>query len=86
MAFELNRLGHDFTFRGLKGMELSCTYSPEIVKDYIWRPLQVAMIGKDSTTKLTTQDIDDIFLILGKWFAEQGVIIDFPSAETISLK
>ncbi len=83
MAFELNRLGHDFTFKGLKDMELSCIYTPEIVKDYIWRPLQVAMIGKKSTTKLTTSDINAIFEVLSRWFAEKEVVIEFPNIETL---
>lgn len=83
MAFELNRIGKEFTYNGVKGMEISTTYTPEIVKEFIWKPLQAVMLKKDSTTKLTTQDIDAIFLILGRWFSEQGIIIDFPSAETI---
>lgn len=83
MAFELNRIGKEFTYNGVKGMEISTTYTPEIVKEFIWKPLQAVMLKKDSTTKLTTQDIDAIFLILGKWFSEQGIIIDFPSAEAI---
>lgn len=83
MAFELNRIGKEFTYNGVKGMEISTTYTPEIVKEFIWKKLQQSLYGKDSTTKLTTQDIDAIFMILGKWFSEQGIIIDFPSAETI---
>ena len=83
MAFELNRIGKEFTYNGIKGMEISTTYTPEIVKEFIWKKLQQSLYGKDSTTKLTTQDIDAIFLILGKWFSEQGIIIDFPSAEII---
>ena len=83
MAFELNRIGKEFIYSGVKGMEISTTYTPEIVKEFIWKPLQAVMLKKDSTTKLTTSDIDAIFLILGRWFSEQGVVIDFPSAETI---
>ncbi len=86
IAFELNRIGMEFTYNGIKGITLQTTYTPEIVKEFIWRPLQKAMLDKESTTKLTTQDIDAIFLILGKWFSEKGVVIDFPSAETISHK
>jgi hypothetical protein len=83
MAFELNRIGKEFVYSGIKGVEISTTYTPEIVKEFIWKPLQNVMLKKDSTTKLTTQDIDAIFLILGRWFSEQGVVIDFPSAEKI---
>ena len=86
ISFELNRLGMEFTYNGIKGIEIQTTYTPEIVKEFIWKPLQNVMLKKDSTTKLTTQDIDAIFLILGRWFSEHGVVIDFPSAETISHK
>lgn len=86
IAFELNRIGVEFTYNGIKGMEIQTTYTPEIVKEFIWKPLQNALLKKESTTQLTTQDINMIFEILGKWFSEKGVVIDFPSAETISHK
>ena len=63
ISFELNRLGREFTFKGIKGMDIQITYTPEIVKDFIWKPLQNAMLSKSSTTELTTQDIETIFLI-----------------------
>jgi hypothetical protein len=83
IAFELNRLGLEFTFRGITGIEIQTTYTPEIVKDHLWKHLQMVMLGKESTTKLTTQDIEAIFLVLGKFFAERGVVIEFPSIETL---
>lgn len=86
IAFELNRIGMEFTYNGIKGLEIQTTYTPEIVKEFLWKPLQNALLKKESTTKLTTQDINMIFEILGKYFAEKGVVIDFPSAETISHK
>lgn len=83
ISFELNRIGMEFTFHGIKGMEIQTTYTPEIVKEFIWRPLQNAMLDKQSTTKLTTSEINAIFEVLAKWFSEKGVIIEFPSIETI---
>ena len=83
ISFELNRIGMEFTYNGIKGLEIQTTYTPEIVKEFLWKPLQNALLKKESTTKLTTQDINMIFEILGKWFSEKGVVIDFPSAETI---
>lgn len=84
IAYELNRLGLEFTFRGIKGMDIQTTYSPEIVKNFLWRPLQDALLKKESTTQLTHNDISLIFEILGKWFAENGVEINFPSVESIT--
>jgi len=83
IAYELNRLGLEFTFRGIKGMEIETTYTPEIVKQFLWKPLQDALLKKSSTTQLTHNDIGLIFEILGKHFAERGVVIDFPSMESL---
>ena len=84
IAYELNRLGLEFTFRGIKGMDIQTTYCPEIVKQFLWKPLQDALLKKESTTQLTHNDIELIFEILGKWFAENGVEINFPSIESIT--
>lgn len=81
ISFELNKMGLQFVYRGIKGMEIEVPYTPETVKDYLWRPLQVALIGKESTTKLTTENINAIFEVLAKWFAENGVVIEFPSID-----
>ena len=83
IAYELNRLGLEFTFRGIKGMDIQTTYSPEIVKQFLWKPLQDALLKKSSTTQLTHNDIGLIFEILGKWFAENGIEISFPSMESL---
>ena len=84
ISYELNRLGLEFTFRGVKGMDIQTTYTPEIVKDFLWRPLQNALLKKSSTTELTHNDIQMIFEILGKWFSENGIEIVFPSIESLS--
>lgn len=83
ISYELNRLGLEFTYRGIKGMDIQTTYTPEIVKKFIWKPLQDVLLKKSSTTQLTHNDIALIFEILGKYFAEMGVEIQFPSYELI---
>ena len=86
IAYELNRLGLEFTFRGIKGMEIETIYTPEIVKEFLWKPLQNALLKKSSTTQLTHNDIGLIFEILGKYFAENGIEISFPSVESLNIK
>jgi len=61
ISFELNRIGMEFTYNGIKGIEIQTTYTPEIVKEFLWKPLHKALLKKESTTKLTTQDINMIF-------------------------
>lgn len=76
---ELNELGLTFNYNGLNGKSFETTYTPHLVKEYIWRPLQNTLLDKESTTRLSNSDIKLIFQVLEKWFAEKGVQIVFPS-------
>jgi len=76
----LNEMGLEFTFIGVKGLELQVMYTPAIVKDFIWRPIQIALFEIHSTTKLTTDQINRILDVIIKFFGEQSVEISFPSS------
>lgn len=76
---ELTNLGQTFTFTGLKGMEIEIQYTPSIVKECIWKHLEMALLEKSSTTELTNSDIQMIFDVLCKWFGEKGIEIVWPS-------
>ena len=78
MSNSLNELGHTFTYQGLNKL-IELKYTPEIVKNFIWKPLQNALFEKSSTTQLTNADIKLIFEVLEKWFAERGIEIVFPA-------
>ena len=80
---ELRELGTEFTYQGVKGMELSVPYTPEIVKDYFWRPIQRALFNKESTTQLTHDELNEIIQIINRFFADKGVDIVFPSIESL---
>ncbi len=82
IADELNEFT-SFTYEGLT-QKFEIPYTESIVKDYIWRPLQVALFGKTSTTKLTTQDINTMIDVFNKYFSEKGITIVFPSWENYS--
>jgi hypothetical protein len=44
-------------------------------------------LGKESTTELTTKEIDLVFDTINKHLGEQfGIHIDFPSIETLMFK
>lgn len=82
IADELNEFT-SFTYKGLiKDFEIP--YTMEIVKQFIWKPIQIAMFGKTSTTKITTQEINKIIDVINKYFAEKGISIIFPSWESYS--
>jgi len=64
--------------------EIDIMWTPENIKEYVWRPLQKAMLQKESTTELTTNEIDKVFAIVSKVIGERtGLTINFPSIETL---
>jgi len=79
----LNDLGITFVWRGLKGNDMEIRYTAELVKAHIWKPIQETLFKKESTTKLTTQEMNEIITVLNKFFSERGVYIAFPSIESL---
>ena len=80
---ELNNLGLEFTYQGLNISNLSTRYTEKIVKDFIWRPIQVALFDVESTTKINTKQMNEVIDVITKYFAEKGVKLIFPNIETL---
>lgn len=58
-------------------------WTPQSVKEYLWKPLQEAMYQKKSTIDLETKEIDKIFKQLAKILGEHhGIEMSFPSVES----
>ena len=79
----LNEIGQEFCYTGLKGLDLSVRYTPNIVKDFFWRPIQIAMFNIESTTKLTTIQINNISDVIIKFFGDKGVVVEFPKEDRV---
>lgn len=86
VAKELNDNGIAFVYTGLKGMELETQWTPELFKQMTWKPLQKAMFGTESTRQLKRNQIDPIFEVINKFFAERGIIVQFPNQFDLYLK
>ena len=78
---QLNEMGQEFCYTGLKGLELSTRYTPDIVKNFFWRPIQISLFQIESTRKIDTKQINEIADIVIKFFGEKGVVVDFPRKE-----
>ena len=74
----LNEMGMEFNYIGLKGLNLSTRYTPIIVKEFFWRPIQITMFDIESTKKIDTHQLNEVAEVIIKFFAEKGVVIDFP--------
>lgn len=80
---ELNNLGLTFNYTGLKGLEMETKYNANLVKEMIWKPIQMTLFKKESTTELDTTEINEIIDVLSKFFSERGVFIPFPSLQSL---
>ncbi len=57
-------------------------WNKERVLELLWRPLQKSMIGKESTTKLTTKELTEVYDTLNKALGEKlGIHVEFPHYE-----
>jgi len=86
IADELNELGQEFCYTGITGKELSMPYTSTLVKEMFWKPISLTMFGFESTTKLDTNQMNQIIEVFSKFFAERGVVLDFPSIEAMENK
>jgi hypothetical protein len=82
LADELNLAGYDM--RRTLRQDIDIPWNKNTVKEYLWRPVMQAQLQKDSTTEMTTKEIDEVFATLTRHLGTKlGVEIMFPSLETI---
>jgi len=82
-------LADELNNRGLYMMKVlrhdaEIEWTPEAVKEFIYRPVMKAQTGKTSTTRLTTKEIDAVFQTLNKHFGEKfDIELEWPSIESL---
>lgn len=82
-ANQLNEAGHDF--RVLVDDNIDVPWSPELVKNYLWIPVQKAITGHKSTTKPKTDEYSKIYEVLNRHISGKlGIFIPWPSKDSIN--
>jgi len=79
VADALNDAGLDIK----KAVEMDIPWTPILVKELLWRDIQRTMLKKESTTQLTTKEIDVVWEVLNRYLASLGIHEPFPSIENI---
>ena len=80
LASALNAGGWDM--RKTLRPEIDIPWTGELVKEHLWRPIQVAMIGEESTAKVKAVDYPLIYETLNRHTAAKlGVSVPWPSRE-----
>jgi len=74
----------------LAGLDMKRTLKPSVeipwtaitVKEYLWKPIQDAMLEKESTTELSTKEVNAVYETLIRHLGEKfGITTEFPKDE-----
>lgn len=79
VADTLNNHGLYFRNIDLFGLPIENKWDKDLVKKFIWVPIQKTLFDIESTTKLKTNEIDIILDVLSNHFAKLELTIHFPS-------
>jgi len=80
IADNLNNHGLYFQTIDLFGMSVECEWTKDLVKEFIWKPIQKTLFDIESTTKLKTNELDVIINVLTNHFAKLNLSVPFPSS------
>lgn len=81
LAHVLNDAGFDFRVFIKEGYPVP--FNEYLVKEYLWRPIQKAITGKDSTTKPTNAEYSEIYEALNMKLSEFGIHVPWPSKDNM---
>jgi hypothetical protein len=80
LARELNNRGLDM--KTVLKPEVDIPWTKDTVKDYLWRPVQRALLQKESTTSLDTAEVSKVYDVLDRHLLQKfDIDMAFPSAE-----
>jgi len=86
IADTLNNHGLYFKTIDLFKMPVECEWNKDLVKEFIWKPIQKTLFDIESTTKLKTNELDVIINVLTDHFSKLELSVNFPSSFDVWLK
>lgn len=80
----LNDAGYSYSIVSiLTGEVMEIPFTMLIIKESLWRAIQIASFDIKSTTKLTSRMINAIIDIITDFLAQKGIRVDFPNKDRI---
>ena len=81
VAQALNNNGHTVT----AVLKPEIQFSMITVKEQLYKPILSALRGKESTTQITSKEMNDVYDVMNKALGERfGISIPFPSQEELN--
>ena len=81
LAQAMNEAGFDFRVFIKEGYPVP--FTEELVKEYIWKPIQKAVTGHESTTKPEPKQYSEVYDALNVKLAEHGLYVPWPCRENL---
>ena len=81
VAVALNDAGYDV--RTFFRDDFVVPFSQHIVKDNMWRKIQKAITGKESTTKASKKEYIEIYEHMNRLLADKGIHVPWPSNDNL---
>lgn len=64
--------------------EVAIPWSGKTIKEFLYRPIMKAQLGAESTTKLSSKDIDRVYDTLNRHLGEKfGITVAWPSEDEV---
>ena len=79
LADALNDAGFLLIVPGFKE-DFTVPWSQALVKDNIWRTLQIAMFDIESTADLNRAQVSEVYEVIARNMAERGISVAFPQS------
>jgi hypothetical protein len=80
VAVFFNEIGYEFTHNSIIGLPISSIWTMILVKEKVWKAQQMKMYGIESTTQLTTEQINNIYDAINLTISTyMGEHLPFPS-------
>lgn len=79
LAEKLNDAGLDM--KKVLKPHVDIPWTPASIKSHIWKPVQDAMLDKESTTELDTAQVDAVYKVISRHISEKfGINVEFPDS------
>lgn len=78
LSDQLNELGETYKYVWMDEI-IELSFTPELIKESLWRQIQIALFNKQSTTDLNTSEINQIIDILALKFSEWKIPVVMPN-------
>jgi len=85
LAELLNDSGLDMKKTLKPGIDIP--WSSKSIKEFLFRPIMKSQLQKDSTTELTTKEIDQVVDVINRHLGEKfGITLGFPGLDSLLFK